>query len=266
MTSLFLPHGAPDLPLTHIPAARFLRGFADRRARPKGIIIVSAHWETRGLHYTAADNPDTVYDFGGFSPELYQLRYPAQTSPDLVGALADCLRAAGYDGTADPRRGFDHGVWVPLLLAYPDAKIPVVQLSLDRTMTPKALFDLGKALGSLSEHNYLVVGSGATVHNLRKLGPEGSPIPDWARAFDTWLEDVLVTSDIEALTDPDHAPGFKGAHPTPEHFLPLIVAAGAGAATEKLSARQVHKSYSYGSIGMSAWEFGAAANGDVNAL
>lgn len=266
MTSLFLPHGAPDLPLTHIPAAQFLRGFAARRNRPKGIIIVSAHWETHGLHYTSAGNPDTIYDFGGFPPELYRLTYPARTSRDLLGALADCLRTAGYDANADPHRGFDHGVWVPLLLAYPEVDIPVVQLSLDRTMTPENLFALGMALGPLSGRGFLVIGSGATVHNLRRLGPEGSPIPDWAREFDTWLEDVLVTSDIEALTDPERAPGFKRAHPTPEHFLPLIVAAGAGMTTSNLSARQLHKSYSYASISMSAWEFGVPMDGDVNTL
>jgi len=253
LPALFLPHGAPDLALSGHSAARFLQGLGQRFARPKGIVIISAHWETDGLALTTAGTLPTIHDFAGFAPALYELSYPAATSPDLIAAVSDRLCAAGRPVLEDPARGLDHGAWVPLMLAYPEADIPVVQLSLDRQLDPAGHLAVGRALAGLREEGILVVGSGATVHNLRLISPEGSPPARFATAFDGWIEAVLQVGDFEKLAEFGSAPQARMAHPTPEHLLPLLVAAGAGGAQGR--ATRLHAGYSYGSIGMSAFAF-----------
>jgi len=255
LPALFLPHGAPDLPLANIPAANFLRGLGASLPRPDGIIIVSAHWETSGLQFTTVKILQTIYDFGGFAPELYQLKYPAETSAELITSVEQSLQNEGYTLQKNHNRGLDHGAWVPLLLAYPAADIPVVQLSLDTGMDPKELFDLGRALAPLRRHNILIIGSGATVHNLRHINPEGSAPPGWATGFDGWLNRALTLGNWDELLEFNRTAHAEMAHPTPEHLLPLFVAAGAGSSNQQNRANEIHRSYSYGSIGMSAWEF-----------
>lgn len=256
LPSLFLPHGAPDLALADIPAADFLRSAFQNLDRPKGIVIISAHWETAETEITAAPELPTIYDFGGFSSALYSLKYPAKTAVWLIDSISDRLQEQGFPVTQNSSRGLDHGAWIPLRLALPEADVPVVQLSLSHAHTPQMHFALGQALSSLSEQNILVIGSGALVHNLRQIRLEGTPPPVWAVEFDNWVDEALVRQDWDALFTFDQSPLGRKSHPTPEHFLPLLVAAGSGAGyTGKLHVRKQHSSYSYSSISMSAWEF-----------
>lgn len=257
MPSLFLPHGAPDLPLSGHTAAHFLQNLCKDLPRPKAIVIISAHWETFGVHMTTAEKLETIYDFNGFSPDLYRLKYNARTSIDLIKKIHNILDNAHIETVANRRRGLDHGAWVPLLLAFPKADIPIVQLSLDRKMNAHELFKFGQILGELRKDDILIIGSGATVHNLNFLAPERTPISHWAASFSDWLDKVIEEKDWLSLTNYSNAPHFKQAHPSPEHFLPLIIAAGAGLND---SAQKIHSSFSYGSIGMSAWKFGNTPN------
>ncbi|MEP3276181.1 MAG: class III extradiol ring-cleavage dioxygenase [Stappiaceae bacterium] len=256
LPSLFVPHGAPDLPLSGHPAAEFLKGLSGHFKKPDGIVIVSAHWCTRGTRLTAASTLETIHDFGGFPAELYELQYPARSSPELVGMVSQALESSGMAIEHDPVRGLDHGAWVPLLLAFPEAEIPLVQLSLDMRRSPAEQVALGEILEPLRRRNILIIGSGGSTHNLRAIAPEGSAVPDWANAFDDWINETLQKRDYDALaafeTD---APNAAMAHPTAEHLLPLLVAAGAG--RESGTVERLHHSFSYGSIGMSAWAFGS---------
>lgn len=258
LPSLFVSHGAPDLVVSGHRAARFLTELGRELPRPEAVLIVSAHWERTALAITTSPAPATIHDFTGWPQELYQLRYPAPGAPWLVGEVADLLAGAGVTLTEDPRRGLDHGAWVPLHLAFPAADIPVAQLSLLRGGSAREHFDIGLALAPLREEGVLILGSGSAVHNLRMMAPEGTAPPEWATGFDTWLTEAIERRDLADLcTFPDRPGEARIAHPTPEHLLPLFVALGAGWATNQ-SAR-LHGSWSYGSLSMSAYAFGAKA-------
>lgn len=252
--SLFLPHGAPDLLLTEHPAKRFLAELGGRVGRPAAILVVSAHWESPRLTLTSAEAPETVHDFYGFPADLYAYRYPAKTDAAVCRRTIELLADLGHAVDADPARGFDHGAWVPLLLAFPAADIPVVQLSLLKGGTARQHFEIGQALAPLRDEGVLIVGSGSVTHNLRALGPEGAPPPDWATGFDDFVSLRVERGDWEALMRfPDAPASARQAHPTPEHFLPFFVAAGAGAADH---GTLLHRSFSHGSISMAAFSFG----------
>lgn len=255
LPSLFLAHGAPDLTLSDHPARRFLEGLAAQLPRPRAILAVSAHWETETPSLTVGAAPKTVHDFFGWPAPLYELRYPAKTAPWLIARCSSLLDTAGYRVDHDPERGFDHGVWTPLRLVYPEADIPVVQLSLLRGCDAQRHLDLGAALAALRDEGVLVVGSGSVTHNLGAMAPEGTPPPEWALAFEEWLRDRLIADDRQALAAFDRlAPAARQAHPRAEHLMPLFVALGAGGA-----ARRIHHSYSYGSVSMACYAFGGQA-------
>lgn len=257
--SLFLAHGAPDLPLGDHPAKRFLTELGARLPRPRAILIVSAHWEAPTPTLGTAPRPETIYDFGGFAPELRRLSYPARTDPGLIERVSALLGAAGVVVGRDPERGYDHGVWVPLFLAYPKADLPVVQLSLQDGADAARHLILGRALAPLRAEGVLIIASGATAHNLGALSPEGTRAPDWAVSFDDWVHHSVQGGDQEALTAFPGAPATaRRAHPTPEHFMPLLVALGAGG--EGGVGRRIHHSFSYGSIGMASFAFGSEAD------
>ncbi|WP_028466985.1 DODA-type extradiol aromatic ring-opening family dioxygenase [Nisaea denitrificans] len=256
LPSLFLPHGAPDLLLSTHVSKDFLGTLGSRVERPAAILIVSAHWEAAQPTLTTAEAPETVHDFFGFPDALYRIRYPARTASDLVDWVDHLLADQGVAAASDPERGFDHGAWVPLSLAYPDADIPVVQLSLVQGGTARQHFEIGRALAPLRGRDVLIVGSGSVTHNLRELGAEGTPPPVWATAFDDWVSSAVEAGDWENLMQFPEAPETsRRAHPTPEHFLPFYVAAGAGAGE---AGRKLHGSYSHGSISMSAYAFGGS--------
>ena len=198
-------------------------------ARPDALVVVSAHWETARPTVTVQARPPLLYDYYGFPPETYRLAYPAAGDPELADRIRWLLADAGIDSAADPERGFDHGVFIPLMLAFPEADIPIVQLSLQSGLDPERHLQVGRALSSLRDANMLIVASGMSYHN---LGAFSDPAFNAAAsAFDSWLTTTLCEdmADIRSakLIDWVSAPGARECHPRAEHLLPLMVAVGA---------------------------------------
>ncbi len=196
----------------------------------RAIVVVSAHWETSASTVTTHPSPPTMHDFAGWGPELDRIGYPARTDAALLAAPRNAFEAAGFELREDPHRGFDHGAWAPLRLGWLEARVPVVQLSLVRGWGPDRHRALGRALAPLAADGYLVVGSGATVHDLGSLAPERTPPPGWALGFDAWLAEALGSGDPERALRPETSAHYRRAHPTPEHLMPLFVALGAAGA------------------------------------
>lgn len=256
LPSLFIAHGAPDLPFSSTPARGFTQGLGTRFPGLRGILVISAHWEARVPTIGTAPAPETIHDFGGFDPRLYSLTYPARTSAPVIAEVAQALEAAQIPHAQDPDRGYDHGVWVPLMLAFPKADVPVIQLSLRHGASAAENFALGQALAPLRERGILIVGSGAVVHNLRAIAREGTPAPDWARAFDDWIVTGAEKGETARLLRfPAEPAGARQAHPTPEHLMPFYVALGAGGG----KGHALHRSFSWGSISMTSFAFGEEA-------
>jgi 4,5-DOPA dioxygenase extradiol len=263
--ALFISHGSPDTVIADTQAAAWLSHMAGDLPRPRAIVVASAHFEVSGGVAVSADpQPETIHDFGGFAPELYAIQYPAPGEPDLARRIADQFEAAGFAARAVDKRGFDHGVWVPLKLAYPDADIPVVSVSVDPRQGPEYHFRLGQALAGLGGEGVLVIGSGSFTHNLGeafkalRTGRRNIDVPGWVQQFTGWMNDRLAANDVEALIDYRHeAPYAVENHPTDEHLLPLYVAMGA--AGEGGKARLVHDSAEFGVLAMTMWRFDPAA-------
>ncbi len=235
--ALFLPHGGGPCFFMDDPAgtwtgmAAFLRSIpASLPAKPKAILVVSGHWETPGFAFTASPQPKLIYDYSGFPPHTYQLRYDAPGAPDLAARAAALLQGAGLAAGTDPERGLDHGVFVPLKVVFPDADIPVVEMSVERSLDPALHIAAGRALAPLRDEGVLIVGAGMSFHNMRGYGDARFTAP--SDEFDRWLE-AAVTADPATRTERlDHwaeAPAARLSHPREEHLLPLMVAAGAGA-------------------------------------
>ena len=257
LPALFISHGSPMLALEPgRPAHQFLKGAARHWPRPRAILAISAHWETAQPAIGAAAQPETIHDFFGFPPELYRLRYPAPGDPALAAMIRDRLAAAGIDAALDPQRGLDHGAWSPLLLVYPAADIPVLQLSVQSRRDPAHHMALGAALRSLREDGVLILGTGSLTHNLRVLDWQDSgQVMPWAQEFSDWMHDRLTARDDAALADYRvQAPHAAMAHPTDEHLLPLYVALGA--ATPGVAAERLHASFALGSLSMESYLFG----------
>jgi 4,5-DOPA dioxygenase extradiol len=227
----FLAHGSPMLAIQDTPYTRILATLPTTLPRPAAIAVVSAHWQTRDAAcVTAARRPVTMHDFGGFDDSLHEIAYPAPGAPELAAEIVTLLRSAGVGAVADASRGLDHGAWVPLRWSFPDATVPVVQVSLPVPATSASLLALGRALAPLRRRGVLLLGSGGVVHNLRTVTLEldDAPAPRWAIDFDGWVRDRLGAMDIEALSDYlARAPHASLAVPTAEHFQPLLVALGA---------------------------------------
>jgi 4,5-DOPA dioxygenase extradiol len=226
MPVAFVAHGAPLLALDKVKGAE-LRAWAEAMPRPRAVLVVSPHWQTRDATIGATRTLPLLYDFSGFPEELSRIQYAPPPAPELAARI-EALAAGRVTLDRSPDRKLDHGAWVPLLHMYPDADVPVLQLSLARR-EPEALFDLGRLLAPLADEGVLLLGSGVLVHNLRRIDlTEKLPVPAWAREFDAWCEDVLRRKDYDALVlFRVRAPNLAMAHPTEEHFLPLLVAAGA---------------------------------------
>jgi 4,5-DOPA dioxygenase extradiol len=255
LPALFVSHGSPNLIGEDTPAREFLAGLGASLGRPSAIVVASAHWETAVPELTAAAQPETIHDFYGFPEPLYRLRYPAPGNPGLAAWAAALLEGAGIQAATEARRGLDHGAWSPLLLMYPKADIPVVELSVQHGQSPAHHIAVGRALAPLRHDNVLVMGSGGAVHNLRMLvrGRPGDPVA-WARDFDEWLDTQLGEGDDAALAAyRREAPGAVQAHPRDEHLLPVFVAYGAGGPGAR--GRRIHDSFTYGSLSMAAFLF-----------
>ena len=253
--SLFISHGAPTLPLEHSPACKFLETLGRGLPRPKAIVALSPHWQTGGIEVKSPSRFDTWHDFGGFPDELYRIRYEPAGDPALARRVLALLREGGVDAQPSADRKLDHGVWAPLMLMYPQADIPVVQVSATWD-TPARYRELGQALRSLAREGVLILGSGGLVHNLGEVEFGSRTVPGWARLFDDWTDARLIVNDWDTLCDyRRRAPDAARAHPTEEHFLPLFFASGAGAAAVSL-----HRSFSHGSLSMAAYGFNLATD------
>lgn len=262
--SLFLSHGAPILPLTDTPARTFLSRLGDHFARPRAILVVSAHWETEFPSVSAVDRNETIHDFVGFPPQLYQLRYPAPGAPRLAVEVADLLHTSGMSCNIDNDRGLDHGAWVPLMLMYPQADIPVLQLSIQPHLGPAHHLRLGHALATLRDEGALIIGSGSLTHDLSEFRGQGpnDPAPGWVNAFADWFGEALKARRVEDLLDyRRQAPHAIKNHPSEEHLLPLFIALGA--AGTRWRAERVHASSTHSILRMDVYRFSEAASFDA---
>jgi 4,5-DOPA dioxygenase extradiol len=256
-SAFFISHGAPSMPVTESPARDFLASLGREIGRPRAILMVSAHFQARVPTLGADPNPETVHDFHGFPDALYKLQYPTPGDPGLALEVASSLVQEGLPAEAVTGRGLDHGAWVPLMLMFPRAYIPVVQLSLVRGQGPDYHLRLGAALRGLVEDGVLVIGSGGMTHNLRELdwqgaGPKGH-VPPWVTGFTDWFAARLAAGDLADLVDyRSRAPYAERNHPTEEHFLPLFVALGASA---NRRGRRLHASVQMAALAMDAYSF-----------
>ncbi len=241
MPALFISHGAPPLVDDQLWVQQLL-DLAAELPRPKQILMVSAHWEAAPMMLGATQTVPLVYDFGGFPRRFYEVVYAAPGAPDLArdvsGVMADSTHVQQTD------RGLDHGAYVPLTVMYPDADIPVLQMSLP-TLEPGSLLDIGRRLRPLREEGTLIIGSGFTTHGLPFLSREhwtdpSSAPPGWSQEFDAWTHEVLAAGDVESLAGfRDRAPGMPYAHPTIEHFAPMFVTLGASSDHEAPAAQLI---------------------------
>ncbi|MDF2670484.1 MAG: dioxygenase extradiol-like protein [Paenibacillus sp.] len=253
---LFLAHGSPMTAIEDTEYTRFLEQLGPK-LKPKAIVIFSAHWESEVLAISSTDDTyETIYDFGGFPPDLYSIKYKARGSKKLAAELADRFKHNGIENRLDETRGLDHGSWTMLHRMYPQADIPVVQLSVHPYLATSEQYRIGEALRGLDQEDILIIGSGVTVHNLRVLNwgdRHGTP-ERWATGFDDWLIDHIQSSDKEALFRyMELAPAAKQAVPTPEHFVPLYIALGSGDPARKPEV--IHRSYEFGTLSYLSMQF-----------
>ncbi|MDP1647684.1 MAG: class III extradiol ring-cleavage dioxygenase [Rubrivivax sp.] len=267
LPALFLSHGSPMIALEPRAAGSFMQSLGPAIdaafGRPRAILAVSAHGLTREPVLLAAPRHEAVYDFGGFDPRLYEMRYDAPGAPELAGRVAALLQAAGIPVHEGSEGGLDHGIWTPLRYLYPGADVPVLPLAWPPHWKPAQLFALGQALAPLADEGVLVVGSGSITHNLRRVFAGGSlpdadaPATAESTGFRDWFAQHSAAADWEALFDyRQRAPHAALMHPTDEHLLPWFVAAGAGG---RQPATRIHASLSYGDLGMDAYAFGPTA-------
>jgi 4,5-DOPA dioxygenase extradiol len=267
LPSLFLSHGAPTLPLTDTPARSFLSGLGGRLPEPKAILVISAHWETESAMVSAVERNDTIHDFRGFPRPLYELTYPAPGAPSLALQVAELLRASGLSCGIDKLRGLDHGAWVPLLLMYPKADIPVLQLSIQPHLGPAHHLRLGQALERLRGEGVLIIGSGSLTHDLSEFRGQAldAPAPDWVTRFADWFGEKLDTARTGDLVDyRRQAPFAVKNHPSDEHLLPLFAALGA--AGRSWCAAHLHASATYGILRMDVYAFETITVTEASAL
>ena len=230
LPTLFLSHGSPMNAATRTASSDAWAALGAALPRPRAVLIASAHWETALPMVTGSEKPETIHDFGGFPDELYSIRYGAAGSPEVAREAVSLLKDAGITGAVNGCRGLDHGAWVPLRWMYPDADVPAVQLSLQPELGSAHHVELGRALAPLSEKGVLIIGSGHATHNLRDwMTNRGNQAPlPYAEAFATWLAQRLQAHDTAALIDyRERGPDAARAHPSSEHYLPLLVAWGA---------------------------------------
>jgi 4,5-DOPA dioxygenase extradiol len=249
---LFVGHGAPTIVLEDDAYTRALSTLPARVSRPSAFVVLSAHWQVGGpIRVTAGGEPAVIYDFYGFPQELYALSYDCPGHPELARDIVALLADGGHAASAEPVRGIDHGVWIPLRLAWPAADVPVVQVSLPLGAPPDGLLDLGLALAPLRMQGVMLVASGNVVHNMSTLHwSQKDAVPDaWSVAFDEWARDAIAAHDVDALCAyRARAPHAALAVPTSEHYDPLLVLAGAMAPNDRVDV--LFDGYHYGTLAM----------------
>jgi 4,5-DOPA dioxygenase extradiol len=226
--------------------------------RPKAIAVISPHWMTRGAAVCTNPQPETIHDFGGFDPRLYQMQYLAPASLEYAQSAINLLANAGWNPAADTRWGFDHGTWVPLTYLYPKADVPVFQISLPVGLSETQAFEYGQTLSGLREQGVLVIGSGSLTHNLSEFRGQAAdaPVQPYVSAFVQWVREAVATGDAASLQRTrDTAPHALRAHPTDEHYLPLLVAMGAA---NGVAGRLIDGGVTHGILSMDSFVFGEA--------
>jgi len=256
LPTIFVSHGSPMHALEPGAAGKAWAGLAASLPRPRAILITSAHWETNVPMLTGSAKPETIHDFSGFPEPLYRLRYPSPGAPAVAQRARALLGEAGFTAAIDGCRGLDHGAWSPLLYMYPEADVPVVQLSLQPELGPRHHYRLGRALGALADEGVLLVGSGHMTHNLRDWmrGARDVPPAPYAKEFQSWVHERIEAGDHEALIEyRSRAPHAVRAHPTDEHFLPLFFALGAAGSEARPAL--VYDAIEGGALAMDAYAF-----------
>ena len=228
LPSLFVSHGAPTFALEPGIAGPRLAALGRELPRPAAVLMVSPHWMTPTPRVGSSPRPATLHDFGGFDPALYDITYPVDGHAALAQRTVDALRRAGWPAEADERRGLDHGAWVPLLHLYPQADVPVFQVSLPARLDADGAWAFGEALAPLADEGVLIVGSGSLTHNLYDFRGGHGTDEGYVTEFTGWVREAVAAGDHARLRQTlDLAPHARRAHPTPEHFWPLLVAVGA---------------------------------------
>lgn len=252
LPGLFISHGSPMLALDPEQLGPALNRLSTNLPRPKAIIVMSAHWESQALEVSSSTRPETWHDFRGFPPELYEIRYSAPGQPELAEQILKLLADAQLSAHANSTRPRDHGVWMPLLHMYPEADIPVIEISLPINTSAEQIYKIGQTLAPLREQQILLVGSGSITHNLAELAWHGEDtnVPEWASTFRNTVVNKLSHQDYDAVLDWPSLPYIRRNHPTLEHFAPLFFAMGTG---NRFSI--VHSSFSMGALGMDIYRF-----------
>ncbi|AYN10780.1 MULTISPECIES: DODA-type extradiol aromatic ring-opening family dioxygenase [Pseudomonas putida group] len=256
---LFVSHGAPMFAIEPGQAGEQLAKLGRELTQPRAIVVISPHWMTRGeVCVTASPHPETIHDFGGFPDALYELQYPAPGAPPLAQEIVDLLNDAGWKARLDARRGLDHGAWVPLLYLAPEASTPVIQVSMPMPIDTHSALRLGQALKPLRDMNVLIVASGSLTHNLYEFRGASTHGEAYVKQFAAWTAQALTAGDTAQVLDYRRlAPAAERAHPTDEHFLPLLIALGA--AGETYQTRVLEGGITYGVLAMDSYLFNSVA-------
>ncbi|MDB5744694.1 MAG: hypothetical protein JWR68_3009 [Polaromonas sp.] len=229
----FISHGAPSFALEPGLLGPRLTALGEQLSNVPAVLVVSPHWQTRDVRVMTTAAPETVHDFGGFAPALYDLQYPAAGHPQYAALAGRLLAEAGFAGGTDTRRGLDHGAWVPMRHLLPRADVPVFQVSIPQALDAAGALRLGRALAPLRERGVIIVGSGSMTHNLYEFRQSSAKAAEYAIEFTRWIRQAVLSRDLERLVNYRQlAPHALRAHPTEEHFLPLLVALGARAESE----------------------------------
>jgi len=254
LSTFYISHGSPMAPIQDTPWRDFFSNWLKRYpTRPKAILAISAHWDTHEPAVSVGSKNSTIHDFYNFPRELYQLQYTPPGAPDVARRVKSLLQGAGFKNvTEDSKRGLDHGAWTPLMLMYPNADIPTFQLSIQGGKDGKHHYEMGRALAPLRDEGVLIFASGTSVHNMREVNMSQTEPTVWAKAFDGWLDDVLLNNKHNEAMDWEKAPYARKAHPHPDHFLPVLVALGA--AGEQCRAEKIYEEFVMG-LALSSFEF-----------
>ncbi len=254
LPAYFISHGAPVLALDETdPTHRFLRDLGASIGKPRAVLVISAHWEARAPRVSGAARPETIHDFYGFPGALYRMSYPAEGAPELAQRVVELLAEVDIAASVDRQRGIDHGAWIPLMLMYPEADVPVIQLSVQVGRGNYHHYVMGRALRPLRSKGVLILGSGGLTHNLAEveLGSSSKTPPMWAEEFRSWVVNAIERGRHDELLKYETlAPHAQRNHPRDEHFLPLFAALGAGD-----TGKRVHSDVAFRTLAMDAFRF-----------
>lgn len=253
--SLFVSHGSPMFAVEPGQLGPRLAELGRSLAGVRAVLVVSPHWQTRGLRVMGTARPDTIHDFGGFPPVLYTLRYDVAGAPDVAAQAATLLANAGFAVAIDEQRGLDHGAWVPLRHLRPQGDLPVFQVSLPHDIDAAGALRLGATLAPLREQGVMIIGSGSMTHNLYEFRQHIQD-PEYAQQFADWIQAAVARRDVDSLVDyRQQAPHAQRAHPTEEHYLPLLVALGASRPED--ASRFIEGGMTYGVLSMDSYVWSA---------